>query len=548
MIDDTGGQLQSPSVPDPQGGQPTPASPPPTPPPSGDQPTAPQPPSTPPPSGPPPTQPPSGGPPEGGGLPRWVIVVLVVALVGGAVGGGLVLTSDDGSEDSTEDDDVAAETTSPAGPTTSSGPTDADTAPEEDQTPSGERLWNTRIDGKASIDASGDDQLFVRTGLDGTGVIGLDPRTGDQQWRATHRTSLAEIRTYGPIDGTLIVGDNPVEGLDPETGQQLWEQAFERSAHDDGSLYVWGPDATERPEGCSAQCVARLNIRTGDILWTHDNGEGFEGVAAGGGTLLLWHPRGEFQEFDDLRALDGESGDVRWDWSPPGELVMRGSAPMVVDDRVLVPLISFVGAEKASVALVALDAATGEELWNARRGAGGLVEDPSRPEGLILLRRDLERTLDEPERLSELAAHDLGDGSLLWEAPEFNLAAVSESFLAGHDDKGTVSVLDPATGESLWSRRLGVAAGLHPLAIGDDTLYVGGSEGGRPLVFALDVETGQTRWEAEAGEGDRIARLFLHDDVVVAELETLAPGAEVYSDGSTASGDIEATAFVGFPR
>jgi outer membrane protein assembly factor BamB len=128
----------------------------------------------------------------------------------------------------------------------------------------------------------------------------------------------------------------------------------------------------------------------------------------------------------------------RWAIEIPGP----STRPVVVDGRAYLPTAS---------ALLAVDAATGEELW---RTDGG--DAPMWPRSVVV--------------------HD--DTVYVTQVEEPHLLA-----------------LDPATGDRQWTFS-GAGHGLYPLLVDPDrpTLFTGDGEGG---VYALDPATGERRWRAE---------------------------------------------------
>ncbi len=88
--------------------------------------------------------------------------------------------------------------------------------------------------------------------------------------------------------------------------------------------------------------------------------------------------------------------------------------------------------------------------------------------------------------------------------------AITEDILALSLADHRVALLERSTGNMIWARRLGQAAGAGPL-VADDRLFVA-EQGFAGRVYALRLANGNTIWEAKAG--DVAAPLALDDSAV----------------------------------
>ncbi|MCA9710287.1 MAG: PQQ-binding-like beta-propeller repeat protein [Myxococcales bacterium] len=224
------------------------------------------------------------------------------------------------------------------------------------------------------------------------------------------------------------------------------------------------------------------------------------------------------------------------------------SSPVLAGDRLVIGVASI---ELATVqrdytfrgAVVALDPATGDELWrfytttdDAEAGAGVSVWSSAaydEARGLVYIGSG--NTYEAPaSSLSDaLLAIDVLDGSLRWsrqfteddvytifgeppQGPDADVGASPNLFMAGDrevvgvgDKAGVYSVLDRDDGETVWAVMLTPGAHLGGVmttaAVDDDTIYVASNtwtdelDWGDPRntasIFALDAETGDVRWE-----------------------------------------------------
>ncbi len=175
--------------------------------------------------------------------------------------------------------------------------------------------------------------------------------------------------------------DGRVRAVDPDKGSTLWEVAQPgRLLAGDGFLIVRGEDGSvSRLETTSGQArwrtktgiigtlpaaraaesvlivgkgAAALDMASGRVLWTADDGEASAPPTASGNTLLVGEKDGT------LRARAVATGRTLWTFATGGELF----APAIVDrDRVMV------GTTRRAFYAVSLD--KGKKLWRWKLGA-----------------------------------------------------------------------------------------------------------------------------------------------------------------------------------
>lgn len=188
----------------------------------------------------------------------------------------------------------------------------------------------------------------------------------------------------------------------------------------------------------------------GEEHWSVDlDGFAENSPVAGDGTVYVG-------TWSGVRAFDAETGEETWHL--PLDHRIGAASPTLVDDRLYVattgagPL--FVSGpsdvdEFAPPALIAIDAAAGEELW----------------------RYD-----------------DFGDRDSIRTTP-----AVANGRVV-FTTEGTVHALDASSGDHLWQRDTGSHAELAPTLV-DDTVIVGRRGDDGTAVVALEAASGDERWD-----------------------------------------------------
>lgn len=171
--------------------------------------------------------------------------------------------------------------------------------------------------------------------------------------------------------------------------------------------------------------------------------------------------------------------------------------------------------------LVALDAGSGEELWRARLSTE-VLSAPAIHDGMVVA-----RTGD-----GRIFGLRVADGSRAWvhdrSVPALSLrgnsrpVAARGAVIAGLD-AGQMVALSASDGRVLWETRVSIASGRsevermadldgEPLLLGDD-LYAPAFQGD---VTALDLFSGEVRWQREVSSYDRLAgdsnHLYVTDD------------------------------------
>lgn len=289
--------------------------------------------------------------------------------------------------------------------------------------------WRYQTQGR--IDAAPivvDGVLYVAS-EDGN-LYSLDAKTGAEVWTAQLGAGSGSSPAFA--DGVIYIGDNShdLHAIDAATGQELWKGTglglTDPGPIVDGVLYAASADGT----------FQALQASDGEVLWRTTLPQGAS-RAAGYADGFVFVGSGDGR----VNALDAKTGEAKWSYD-----LGTGTVGTVAVASGVVYGSIFGGAANS---FVALDAATGQQLWTFVSPAGGDVRSPAIGDGLVY-------TVS-------------GDGN--------------------------VYALDVATGEQRWSAPVGSVARAAPALVGD-TLYVVANAG---KVFAFDAATGAERWHFDYG-------------------------------------------------
>lgn len=317
-------------------------------------------------------------------------------------------------------------------------------------------------------------------------VAGLTPA-----WELTDIKGL----TGTPLvaDGVVYIGDwsGHVRALDAATGEERW-------ATDVDAYYIGGSVALDDEHvfvGTFDARVVALDRATGDEVWTASIGDHEQAAIFGSplvvdGTvitgvasfeLMTGNPAPSFR--GHVVALDAATGDEVWRYWTIGEEETDVAgvsvwATVAVDEErghVYVPTGNGYGPQPStrSDAVVALDLATGEELWVTQFTEGDVWT----------------------------VANPVGTDADVGSPP--NLFRVGDVDAVGAVDKaGVYHTLDRDTGEVIWEAELtegGLQGGaLASAAVAEGVAYVASNRASQDAdLVALDVETGDERWRID---------------------------------------------------
>ena len=326
---------------------------------------------------------------------------------------------------------------------------------------SGEQLWQAQapnwvhsemVHREGSVMVGYGNRTVGEDGIRGTGdsgVLSLDTDTGEVNWQLE---TAGEVMPTPAVVGDSVyiaTGDRHLYEIDPETGEDI-ERAdlggnvnMSHPAVSDGMLYV---GASGRPPNV----LTAYDTDADDIAWQ--------------------------REFEETRSM----GDV---------------PPAVADGVVVItaPITLPEGEPEDGVherhMIYAVDAETGELLWDDELGVGPTIENnrsgaPMIDDGTVFV----------GSPLTEASyAYDLQSGERLW---TYHSGAVKGAPVARDGavffstTSGWIHALDEETGEKLGERHLGGALAPSGPVIVDDVLVVGSQDGSvylTPLSEILDT-------------------------------------------------------------
>jgi outer membrane protein assembly factor BamB len=228
-------------------------------------------------------------------------------------------------------------------------------------------------------------------------------------------------------------------------------------------------------------CPARGDITgtPGEVVWTVDIGsESWSTPVVVGSTAYFGANDGV------LRAMDVDSGDLRWTFETDGAI---RSEVLAVDDGL------YVSSDDGNFYALTLD---GDLLWTAEIGSGDRADYffnyGSRAEsaGSILIVASGDGVVHAVER--ETGAERWTFDTL---GPVQTNIAIGEGLAFVSSDYGTVYALDLATGKKEWARGTGPAATTHPAY--SNGVVVAGSRSTELL--GLDAADGTILWKQKYG-------------------------------------------------
>lgn len=268
-----------------------------------------------------------------------------------------------------------------------------------------------------------------------------------------------------------ISGGSVVVALDPETGQALWTFPQEGNPLFTSPSRFIPLGGGQVVVGDQKGVLYSLDPSTGQPRWIlEDTGQPFiAGVSHNEDTLFAPNSNGT------LYALSPE-GQVRWTFTARGPL--WAEAPVAQGQLYVASM---------DHQVYALDAATGRFVWEqdvkAAVGAGPLVTEellfvPTYGAGLYAL-----------ERTTGNIRWQAAQGAWFWHTPTLGAAL----YVGAMD--GTLSALNPNTGETLWKKSLDGPVVARPTwDEGSGTLYVV-TEGG--TLWALKGDSGDVQWSKQ---------------------------------------------------
>jgi outer membrane protein assembly factor BamB len=292
-------------------------------------------------------------------------------------------------------------------------------------------------------------------------------------------------------DGRLYIldGRNLLSALDPQTGREIWRTVIANArgigregfgggvAYGDGLVYVTS----------GFRFVAAYDAKTGKQVWRTPTTSPVHGApTVSGGKLYI------VDVSDQLQALDAKTGQSLWTYQALEESarMLIASSPAVSGDEVVAPF--------ASGELVGLNAANGNELWSAvftltnRNNALSEIRDIA---GRPVISKGMAYA---GSHSGVVGAVDIRSGQTVWTLPT---ASITTPWVSGDvvyivDQQGRVICAARDSGQIYWIR--GLNEGLRkkfrsvyssPILASNHLIVVSD----RGVALALDPKTGATQ-------------------------------------------------------
>ena len=308
---------------------------------------------------------------------------------------------------------------------------------------------------------------------------------------------------------------------DPRTPSLLWEyplsQVEKENPRFSYSVFIDDGIAVVDIRGNELHA---LDAATGQVLWRRANERGQKWhyrVSEGAVYLSQSRKVGEtkvdvntytFSYSTEVFALDARSGEVIWQYRPEPDRLTDG---FLLSEGVLAV---------RSDPFLGLDAETGRLLWEAR--FEGVTNDASG--GVMFVEERIERA-QEPRYEFGVSAVDMNTGETLWRQVHSSVdvaGAADDIVLVRRSPDPHLYGLDAKTGRTLWTHHQR-GRSLWPKSEGDGVVIVESKQlhsyppdykGIRyPVVYPIDefcvvsMSNGKTLWCGEMEEGDGVTRL-----------------------------------------
>lgn len=229
--------------------------------------------------------------------------------------------------------------------------------------------WDVPLDARFASPVTAPSTDGERVFVVGDGVLALAADDGRELWRAPRPPGTSPGGTV-VRGGILFVGSDAAAAFDAETGREIWRTPVPASLYyaepgaDDATFY--GVARDDR--------VYAFDAATGDVRWTAYVGAADlaglpRGVTSEGGVVYVAIELRNQTESARSRgvvvALDAATGREVWRYENGDGTTEKGvlGAPVVTDDLVLI-------ADSDGGSFIALDRATGRERWRVATTPG----------------------------------------------------------------------------------------------------------------------------------------------------------------------------------
>lgn len=331
-------------------------------------------------------------------------------------------------------------------------------------------------------------------------------------WHAPYGSRMAPLVMNGHVYLINLAGEGEtaqerVMALDLNTGKVVWEHRFnvfltDIVAHRVGNAVLAGDPETGYIYAQGVQGLFYCFDKNGKVVWEHSLTEQFGRISGYGGRVhspfivdhmvivgvmnSSWGPHARPNH--RFLALDKKTGETMW-WST------TSAAPL--DTTYSVPFVTeldgrsvfFSGMADGSVQ--ALDAYTGELVWNYLFAARGINVSPVYADGMVYISHS-EENLESAVMGRTLALDARMQGDASKQAPKWSIEGLADGyaspiltddFLIMADNSANLYALDPKTGKQLWHHNYGTAArgsGVYA----DGKIFIGEMNGAYHIIQA----------------------------------------------------------------
>ncbi|PSQ28528.1 hypothetical protein BRD03_02945 [Halobacteriales archaeon QS_9_68_17] len=235
---------------------------------------------------------------------------------------------------------------------------------------------------------------------------------------------------------------------------------------------LFGAQSLKQSRNRTFSGLRSVGTSSGKTRWTVEETRGIASPTVVGNAVFV-------TSAGTTRALDRRDGSLCWAYE--FGYGHPTNTPSVVDGRVYA----------SGDGVMALDGKTGERLWAAGRGDGGIAGTAATDSVVVAT------SIDDDGGVS---AFDPGDGTVRWTAefvgPSYSPPVIETDTVHVVETGGVVRALSLRSGDQRWERPLGNRSYASP-SVGPDTIVVGATNG-REL-YALDSRTGDVEWTYEFG-------------------------------------------------
>lgn len=342
----------------------------------------------------------------------------------------------------------------------------------------------------------------------------------------TYRTP-GTILTSSPAiaNGIVYIGtrdensseQHAIHAVNQETGEKVWQvkadaQVQASPAVADGIVYASSIRGT----------IYAINAQTGEMIWEKTMAKDevqrawmYYSPTVVDGVIYQAYSTGSGGK---LMALDAKTGNELWNSKLAGNWIVE-STPVVEDGKV------YVGADGGYI--ISFDAASGKELWRKQPAGGWMHSMPSISDGKVYM----------GYQGGILVALDASTGKELWryKSPDASYIhgnatgsspAVADGIVYMGFPDGNVAAIDASTGKLKWKHRTNGGI-ISSAAISGETIFIGSNDG---KLYAFDRLTGQPLWQHEIGAWVASSPAISGNTLVVGALDgnlyAFTPGGE----------------------